>query len=81
MATGIVSITLVLSGIKHGDVASESIDATGKLIFKNSMLVLPLILIVLGYFVYTKKYTLNEERFAQIVQELKDRGDITENKE
>lgn len=81
LATGIVSITLVLSGIKHGDVASESIDAIGKLIFKNSMLVLPLILIVLGYFVYTKKYTLNEERFAQIVQELKDRGDITENKE
>ena len=25
--------------------------------------------------------TLNEEKFAQIVQELKDRGDISENKE
>lgn len=81
LATGIVSITLVLSGIKQGDVAAESIDATGKLIFKNSMLVVPLILIVLGYFVYVKKFTLNEERFAQIVQELKDRGDITESKE
>ncbi|MBQ2659159.1 MAG: MFS transporter [Erysipelotrichaceae bacterium] len=81
LATGIVSITLVLSGIKHGDVAAESIDATGKLIFKNSMLVVPLILIVLGYFVYAKKFTLNEERFAQIVKDLKDRGDITENKE
>lgn len=81
LATGVVSVTLVMSGIKHGDVAAESIDATGKLIFKNSMLVLPLILIVLGYFVYKKKYTLDEEKFAQIVQELKDRGDITENKE
>ena len=81
LATGVVSITLVMCGIKQGDVAAESIDATGKLIFKNSMLILPLILIALGYLVYSKKYTLNEERFAQIVQELKDRGDIAENKE
>ena len=81
LATGVVSVTLVMCGIKQGDVAAESIDATGKLIFKNSMLVLPLILIALGYLVYSKKYTLNEEKFAQIVQELKDRGDIAENKE
>lgn len=78
LATGIVSITLVLSGIKSGDVAAESIDATGKVIFKISMLVLPLLLIVLGYYIYSKKFTLNEERFAQIVQDLKDRGDINE---
>jgi len=44
------------------------------------MLVLPLLLIVLGYYIYSKKFTLNEERFAQIVQDLKDRGDISEEK-
>ena len=76
LATGIVSVTLVLSGIKKGDVAAEAIDASGKLIFKNAMLVLPLILIVIGYFVYKKKYTLDEERYKQIVEELKERGDI-----
>ncbi|MBR4421516.1 MAG: MFS transporter, partial [Erysipelotrichaceae bacterium] len=76
LATGIVSVTLVLSGIKKGDVAAEAIDATGKFIFKNAMLVLPLILIVIGYFVYVKKYTLDEEKYRQIVDELKERGDI-----
>lgn len=76
LATGIVSITLVLSGIKHGDVAAEAIDSTGKLIFKNSMLVVPLILIVLGFYIYSKKFTLDEEKFAQIVSDLKQRGDI-----
>ena len=78
LATGIVSITLVLSGIKNGDVAATAIDDTGKIIFKNSMLIIPLILIVVGYFIYSRKYSLDEKRFAEIVQDLKDRGDIKE---
>ena len=75
-ATGIVSITLMITGIKQDAVASQTIDGLGKLIFKNSMLIIPLILIAIGYYIYIKKYELNEERYAQIVQELKDRGDI-----
>ncbi len=78
IATGIVSITVVLSGIKQGDVASEAIDATGKLVFKNSMLVVPLILIVIGYVIYSKKYTIDEQKYAEIVADLKARGDIKE---
>lgn len=76
LATGIVSITLVLSGIKQGDVAAEAIDAGGKTIFKISMLIIPLILIVIGYFIYANKFTLDEAKHKQIVQELKDRGHI-----
>ena len=75
-ATGIVSITLMITGIKQDAVASETIDGLGKLIFKNSMLIIPLILIAIGYYIYIKKYELNEERYAQIVKELKERGDI-----
>ena len=78
IATGIVSITVVLSGIKQGDVAAEAIDATGKLVFKNSMLVIPLILIVIGYVIYSKKYTIDEQKYAEIVADLKARGDIKE---
>ena len=76
LATGIVSITLVLSGIKQGDVAAEAIDAGGKTIFKISMLIIPLILIVIGYFVYANKFSLDEKRHKEIVAELKARGDI-----
>ena len=75
-ATGIVSITLMITGIKQDAVASETIDGLGKLIFKNSMLIIPLILITIGYYIYIKKYELNEERYAQIVKELKERGAI-----
>ena len=39
---------------------------------------IPLILIVLGYFVYAKKFKLDEEYYAQIVAELKERGDVSE---
>ena len=78
LATGIVSITLVLSGIKSGDVAAESIDATGKFIFKNSMLIIPLILIVIGYIIYSRKFTLDEKRYEEILEDLKKRGHIKE---
>lgn len=75
-ATGVVSITLMITGIKQDAVASAAIDGMGKMIFKFSMLVLPLILITLGYFIYSKKFELDEERHAQIVKELKERGNI-----
>ena len=78
LATGIVSITLVLSGIKQGDVAATSIDAGGKLIFKTSMLIVPLILIVIGFIIYAKKFTLDEKRYQEIISDLKDRGHINE---
>lgn len=75
-ATGVVSITLMITGIKQDAIASAAIDGMGKMIFKFSMLVLPLILITLGYFIYSKKFELDEERHAQIVKELKERGNI-----
>ncbi len=78
MATGIVSVTLMMTGIKQSEVASQSIDTMGKLIFKNSMLIIPLVLIALGYFIYVRKFELDEKRYAQIVQELKDKGQIRE---
>ncbi|MBQ2659268.1 MAG: MFS transporter [Erysipelotrichaceae bacterium] len=77
-ATGIVSITLMITGIKQGDVAATKIDDVGKLLFKNSMLIAPLILIAIGYYIYIKKFELDEERYSQIVEELKQRGDIRE---
>jgi len=75
-ATGVVSVTLMITGIKQDAVASAAIDGMGKMIFKFSMLVLPLILISLGYFIYSKKFELDEKRHAQIVKELKERGNI-----
>ena len=45
---------------------------------KVSMLVIPLIMIIVGYFIYRAKYRIDEKMYAEIVADLKARGDITE---
>ena len=76
LATGLVSISVVLSGIKTGDVAAEFIDASGVTVVKAAIFVLPLLFIVVGYIIYMKKYKLSEEFYGQIVHELEDRGEL-----
>jgi len=76
LATALVSVSLVLSGIKTGDVAAESIDAAGKLVVKGAMFVLPLVFIFAGYIIYLKKFKLDEKRYGEIVAELEARGEL-----
>jgi len=77
LATGVCSITYILSGVKKAeDAGLTTISNSGTLIFKVSMFVIPLILILVGYFIYMKKFTLDEKKYAEIVKELEERGDI-----
>ena len=78
LSTGIISITLVLCGIKTGNTAAESIDAAGQTTLKVSMLVIPLIMIIAGYFIYRTKYKIDEKMYKDIVADLRARGDIKE---
>ena len=73
LATGIVSLTLIFSGIKVDGGTAEAIGGDGKLIIKAAMFVIPLIMIAVGYIVYLKKYKLSEEYYAQILQDLEAR--------
>mgnify|MGYP003298676051 CR=1 FL=1 len=76
LSTAFISLSLILSGIKTGDTAAESIDAGGKLVVKIAMFLIPLIFIVVGYVIYRKKYKLDEETYANILAELQEKGDI-----
>ena len=76
LATGFVSISVVLSGIKTGDVAAETIDTTGKLVVKGAMFVIPLLFIVVGYIIYLKKFKLDEAFYGKIVEELEAKGEL-----
>lgn len=76
LSTGIISICLLLSGIKQEEAAAVSIDAAGINTVKIFMFLLPLVFIVGGYFIYLKKFKLDEKRYSEIVEELKQRGDI-----
>ena len=73
IATGVVSITLLLSGVKTEGGTAEVIDAAGKLTIKSAMFVLPLVFILLGYVIYLKKYKIDEEFYGQILKDLEKR--------
>jgi len=75
LATWIVSVAAIISGI---NTAQSPADLTpqGLLTIKIFMLVLPPILIVIGYLVYRAKYRIDEALYAQMVAELKERGQL-----
>ena len=54
-------------------------DPVGQLFLRLLfMLVIPLVFIVAGYFIYRFRYKITPEVYGQIVNELKERGDIGE---
>ncbi|MBR0416984.1 MAG: MFS transporter [Firmicutes bacterium] len=80
LSTALISGSIIIAGIKSADsdVAAESIDASGQLIIKIAMFAVPLVFIVAGYIIYLKKYRISEEFYSQILQDLKDRGEMKE---
>lgn len=72
LATGVVGITVVLSGITDADVATD-IDDTGRALIKLSMLVVPLLLVVVSYLILRANYRLDETTYRRIVDELRAR--------
>ena len=73
LATGVVSLTLIVSGIKLDNTTAEFIDASGKLMVKTAMFAIPLIFIVVGYLVYLKKYKISEEFYEKMLEDLNGR--------
>ncbi|MDD4075573.1 MAG: glycoside-pentoside-hexuronide (GPH):cation symporter [Eubacteriales bacterium] len=80
IASGVVSATVIISGINSAQSAAD-VTARGLLILKIAMLLLPLLCIVAGYFVYRRKYKIDSVFYAQILGELEARGDIRKNTE
>ncbi len=85
VSKGIVSFTLIISGINAiansltGDpiIDEELIMATpdsSLWIMKLSMMILPLICILIGFFLYQKKFKIDEEMYAQICKDLEERN-------
>lgn len=81
LSTAFISLSLLLSGIKTGDTAAQAIDASGKLVVKGAMFLIPLVFILVGYLIYLKKFKIDEKTYSGIISDLKARGDLkdTEN--
>jgi len=75
ISKGIVSVTLILSGINSA-ASVDDVTASGIMMLKVSMLVLPLISIVAGFLVYRRYFRIDSELYGRIVDELRARGDI-----
>ena len=73
LATGIVSMTLILSHVKLEGGTAEVITSSDKLVIKVAMFIVPLICIVAGYIVYLKKYKISEEFYSRILKDLEAR--------
>lgn len=80
VASGVVSATIIISGINSASSAAD-VSPGGLALLKCAMLILPLICIVAGYFVYRSKYKIDSEFYKRILGELEARGDIKKNTE
>jgi sugar (glycoside-pentoside-hexuronide) transporter len=75
LATQIVSIAVIISGVNSA-ATPDDVTPGGLLIIKIAMLILPPILIIVGYLIYRAKYRIDEEMYATLVSDLKERGQL-----
>lgn len=59
--------------IAMGNEIVRNIPENATIIMRCAMLILPMLCTVAAYVVYRKKYTLNEEKYAEIIAELNER--------
>ena len=81
---GVVSFTLIISGInmianaagadpENAEAIIKATPDSAIWIMKISMMILPLICILIGFVLYTKKFKIDEQTYAKILEDLKAR--------
>ncbi|MCL2736464.1 MAG: glycoside-pentoside-hexuronide (GPH):cation symporter [Propionibacteriaceae bacterium] len=78
LSAEIVALTIIWAGIKQAGDDVDLVTDAGLTKMKMIMLVLPLILTLIGYLLYRWKYTIDETFHAQILSDLRGRGQLTE---
>lgn len=74
LSTQIVAVAIVIAGVNPDRPADTT--AGGLLTIKLGMLVLPPILILASFLIYRAKYRIDEQFYARIVAELRERGGL-----
>lgn len=75
IASGIVGVTVIISGINDA-VTPADVTPSGLLMMKFAMLVLPLLFILVGYLIHRYKYRIDSAMYERILADLQERGDI-----
>ena len=74
VASGVTGAIVIVSGMSTAQTAADMTDS-GVLIVKSAMMILPLICIVAGFFIYRSKYILDEVMYKKIIADLEARKD------
>lgn len=77
IASGIVSVVVIVSGIKDAKTASD-VATEGLLLMKIAMMIVPLIFILIGYLIYHKKYKIDSTMYNHIMKLLLAKNDQEE---
>ena len=77
LANGVIGWVVIASGMKDAEAAADMTEP-GVFLVKASMFIVPGVLIAVSYLVYRRFYVLDEGRYAQIVDELRERKATTE---
>ena len=75
IASGVVGTTVILSGISDATSAAD-VTEQGLWMMKVAMLILPLVFIVGSYWLYLRKYRIDEDMYGKILTDLNQRGEI-----
>jgi len=78
ISSGVVSAIVIVSGIKDAQSAAD-VTESGLLLMKIAMLIFPLLCITGSYFIYRAKYKIDGKFYAQILSDLRARGELAEN--
>ncbi|MCL2243609.1 MAG: glycoside-pentoside-hexuronide (GPH):cation symporter [Treponema sp.] len=77
VSSGVVSAVVIISGIKDAQSAAD-VTESGLLLMKAAMLLFPLLCIVCSYIIYRAKYRIDSKFYAQILSDLRARGELKE---
>ena len=75
VGNGIVGIVIIISGIVDAEAAAD-VTEEGLLMMKIAMMLLPLACIAVSFVINRLKYIIDEKKHAEILLELKERGEL-----
>ncbi|MDR0315332.1 MAG: glycoside-pentoside-hexuronide (GPH):cation symporter [Treponema sp.] len=75
ISSGVVSAVIIVSGIKDAETAAD-VTAAGLIMMKIAMLIFPMLCIAASYIIYRMKYKIDSRFYAQILCDLRERGEI-----
>ncbi|MDR2974564.1 MAG: glycoside-pentoside-hexuronide (GPH):cation symporter [Propionibacteriaceae bacterium] len=78
LSAQVVALVLIWSGINAAQGNPDDVTSGGLVVMKVWMMVFPLALTLIGYFLYRWKYRIDEAFYDRIIKDLTQRGQLTD---